>query len=68
MKITLNIPNNHAAFFMQLLESLNLDIKVEEKEDFPEWHRAILEERLEKYKDGDKSQFLKWEDIKKEIV
>ena len=67
MKITLNIPNNHAAFFMQLLESLNLDIKVEEKEDIPEWHKAIIEERLSKYSNGDKSQFLKWDDIKKEI-
>lgn len=36
MKITLEIPNNHAAFFMQLLESLNLGIKVSEKEDIPE--------------------------------
>jgi hypothetical protein len=67
MKLTLKIPNIHAAFFMQLLESLNLGIKVEEKEDIPEWHKAILEERLAKYSNGDKSQFLKWEDIKKEI-
>jgi hypothetical protein len=67
MKITLDIPNTHAEFFMQLLESLNLGIKVEEKEDIPEWHKAILEERLAKYSDGDKSQFLKWEDIQKKL-
>jgi hypothetical protein len=67
MKITLEIPNIHASFFMQLLDSLNLGIKVEEKEDIPEWHKAILEERLAQYSNGDKSQFLKWEDIKKGI-
>lgn len=67
MKITLEIPNNHAAFFMQLLESLNLGIKVAEKEDIPEWHKSILEERLAQYSNGDKSQFLKWEDIQKTI-
>lgn len=67
MKITLDIPNTHAAFFMQLLESLNLGIKVEDKEDIPEWHKTILEERLAKYSNGDKSQFLKWDDIRKEI-
>lgn len=67
MKITLEIPSPHVAFFMQLLESLNLGIKVEEKEDIPEWHKDILQERLAKYSNGDKSQFIKWEDIKKEI-
>ena len=68
MKITLEIPNPHVAFFMQLLESLNLGIKVEEKEDIPEWHKDILEERLAKYSNGDKSQFVKWEDIRKSTV
>jgi Putative addiction module component len=61
MKITLDIPNSHAVFFMQLFESLNLGIKVEEKEDISEWHKAILEERLSKYSNGDKSQFVKWD-------
>ena len=67
MKITLDIPNAHAAFFMQLLKSLNLDIKVEETEDIPEWHKPILEERLAQYSNGDKSQFVKWDDLKKQI-
>ncbi len=67
MKITLEVPNIHAAFFMQLLESLNLGIKLAEKEDIPEWHVPILEERLARYSNGDKSQFLKWEDIQKKI-
>ena len=67
MKITLEIPNKHSEFFLQLLESLNLDIKIKEAEDIPEWHKSILEERLAKYENGDKSSFLKWEDIKTQI-
>ena len=67
MKITLEIPNAHAEFFMQLLQSLNLDIKVEETEEIPEWHQTILEKRLAKYSNGDKSQFIQWEDIKKQV-
>jgi Putative addiction module component len=67
MKITLNIPNIHADFFMQLIKSLNLDIKIEEKDDIPEWHKSILEDRFAQYSNGDKSKFMKWDDIKKGI-
>jgi organic radical activating enzyme len=67
MKITLEIPNAHAAFFLQLIESLNFNVKIEDKQDIPDWHKPILEERLAKYSNGDKSTFKKWDDIKKEI-
>ena len=67
MKITLEIPNVHAAFFMQLLTNLNLDIQVQETEDIPEWHKTILEKRLAQYSNGDVSHFLKMEDIKKQM-
>jgi hypothetical protein len=67
MKITLNIPNSHAEFFMKLIESLNFDIKIEEKEETPDWHKPILEERLAKYTNGDKSQFKNWDDIIKQL-
>jgi organic radical activating enzyme len=67
MKITLDIPNKHSDFFLQLLKSLNLEIKIESTEDIPEWHKSILEDRLSKYEKADKSNFLKWEDVKKQI-
>jgi Putative addiction module component len=69
MKLTLDIPNNQADFFLQLIRSLNFDITIEKKEadiDIPEWHKAILEERLELY-ETDKSGFVKWDDLKKDI-
>ena len=69
MKLTLDIPNNQADFFLQLIRNLNFDITIEKKEtdmSIPEWHQAILEERLAKY-ETDTSGFIKWEDLKKDI-
>jgi Putative addiction module component len=69
MKLTLDIPNNQADFFLQLIRSLNFDITIEKKEadtDIPEWHKAILEERLSIY-ETDTSGFVKWDDLKKDI-
>ena len=69
MKLTLDIPNNQVDFFLQLIRNLNFDITIEKKEvdaDIPEWHKAILEERLAKY-ETDTSGFVKWDDLKKNI-
>jgi Putative addiction module component len=69
MKLTLDIPNHQADFFLQLIRSLNFDITIEKKEadmDIPEWHKAILEERLAIY-ETDTSGFVKWDDLKKDI-
>ncbi len=69
MKLTLDIPNNQADFFLQLIRNLNFDITIEKKEtetSIPEWHQAILEERLAKY-ETDTSGFIKWEELKQSI-
>jgi hypothetical protein len=69
MKLILEIPNNQADFFLQLIRSLNFDITIEKKEvdaDIPEWHKAILEERLSIY-ETNPSGFVKWDDLKKDI-
>jgi hypothetical protein len=69
MKLTLDIPNNQVDFFLQLIRSLNFDIKIDKKEtdiEIPKWHTAILEERLSLY-ETNTSGFVKWEDLKKDI-
>jgi hypothetical protein len=68
MKLTLDIPNHNFEFFLQLIRSLNLDIKIEDEKNvpIPDWHLPILEERLTKY-ETDTSDFVKWEDLKKQI-
>lgn len=70
MKLILDVPNNHSDFFLQLIKSLNFEVKIEGKTpetDLPEWHIPILEERLTKY-ETDTSDFVKWEDLKKSIA
>jgi len=34
----------------------------------PDWHRAILEERMERYKTADRSKWRTWEEVKKELM
>ena len=68
MKLILDIPNNQADFFMQLIRSLNFDIRIEKKEtdtDIPEWHKAILDERMDKLRSTPDTAFYSWEDVKK---
>ena len=68
MKLTLDIPNRNFEFFLQLIKSLNFDIKIEDENGvpIPDWHLAILEERLTKYQ-TDTSGFTNWDDLKKQI-
>jgi hypothetical protein len=69
MKLILDIPNNQADFFMQLIRSLNFDMRIEKEEtdtdtDIPKWHKAILDERMDKLRTPD-TAFYSWKDVKK---
>lgn len=68
MKLTLDIPNHNFAFFVELIKSLNFDIKIEDEKGvpIPDWHLPILEERLTKYQ-TDTSGFVQWEDLKQQL-
>lgn len=68
MKVTLDVPSNNMDFFLELIRSLNFEVKIQESNDLPVWHQDILEERLAKYENGDKSQFIAWNDLKKQLV
>lgn len=68
MKLVLDIPNNQAEFFMQLIRSLNFEIRIDEKEtetDIPEWQKAVLDERVDKLRTTPDTTFYSWEDVKK---
>ena len=41
---------------------LNLDLPV------PDWHLAILQERMERYKTEDRSKWRTWEEVEKELL
>ena len=41
---------------------VNLDLPV------PDWHLAILEERMERYRTADKTKWRTWEEFEKELL
>lgn len=67
-QITISIPDNKEEFFIDLMENLSFVKKIESVEniDIPEWHKAILDQRMENYKNNPES-YREWEDVKKEI-
>ena len=67
-QITISIPDNKEQLFIDLMKSLSFVKKIEPVEiiDIPEWHKAILDQRMENYKNNPES-YREWEDVKKEI-
>jgi Putative addiction module component len=66
MKITLNFPDNKAAFILELLRNLKF-VSIEKTEDIPQWHKDILDERIAEY-EKNPNDLIDWEDIQKEKV
>ena len=68
MKITLEVADQKADFFLELLKSFQDFVRVEKQEDFstPDWHLAELEKRLSAYKQNPQ-QTEAWEDVEKEL-
>jgi hypothetical protein len=68
MKITLDIADQKADFFLELLHSFKDFVKVEKQEDFstPDWHVTELEKRVLTYKQNTQ-QAEEWKDIEKEL-
>ncbi len=67
MKITLNIPDDKAIFFLDLVKNLNFSIVDDQLElDIPDFHKQILDERIKPYKQNP-DDLLDWEQVKKEL-
>ena len=67
-QITISIPDNKEQLFIDLMKSLSFVKKIEsvENTDIPEWHKTIIDQRMENYKNNPES-YREWEDVKKEI-
>jgi hypothetical protein len=67
MKITINIKDSKAGFFLELLQSFDF-ISIEktdtENSELSKEHKKILDERLANYK-SDPDNLLDWDDVKK---
>jgi hypothetical protein len=57
-QLTLNIPDNQYAFFLELVQKLGF-VKIEEL-DVPEEHKTIVRERMKKSRQ-DPDRLLDWE-------
>jgi hypothetical protein len=67
MKITLNIPDDKAIFFLDLIKNLNFTIVNDQIElDIPDFHKKILNERMESYKKNPGEE-LDWDQVKKDL-
>lgn len=65
MKITIDLPDDKAIFFLELVKNLNFSVVDNQLElDIPDFHKSILEERIEAYK-RNPDDLLDWEDVKK---
>ncbi len=66
-QIILNIKDNKLGFFLELIKNFDF-IKLEQADDLEltKVHKAILDQRLENYKNNPDS-YLDWEEVKKDI-
>lgn len=67
-QIAVTIPDNKESLFIELMKSLSFVKNVEaiESADIPEWHKAIIDQRMENYNKNPES-YRDWEDVQKEI-
>ena len=66
-QITLDVPQENLALLLELTDAIGIlkkDLII--SDGSPDWHKNILKERMEKYKDG-KTGVTSWEDFEKEL-
>lgn len=67
MKITINLPDDKAIFFLELVKNLNFSIVDKQLElDIPDFHKKILDERLKEYKNNP-DDLLDWDEVKRDL-
>jgi hypothetical protein len=66
-QITLDIPLENIPLLMEVTLAMGLETEnILPKDQSPEWHQNILQERLEIYNSG-KANLNSWEDIEKKM-
>ncbi len=67
MKITINLPDDKAIFFLELVKNLNFSIVDKQLElDIPDFHKKVLDERLKEYKNNP-DDLLDWDKVKRDL-
>jgi Putative addiction module component len=67
-QIAVTIPDNKEALFVELMKTISYvkNIETIEQEDIPEWHKTIIDIRVENYKKNPDG-YLRWEEVQKKI-
>jgi hypothetical protein len=69
-EITIQIPDAKVDFFLELLDKYKLGVQVgkiqEDDMVIPEFHKAIVMERIKRYED-DPTRILKWDKVRKDF-
>ncbi|MDF1546912.1 MAG: addiction module protein [Bacteroidales bacterium] len=63
-QFTISIPDNKAAIFLEFMKSISFIEHIDIVENIPEKHKAIVRERIEKYKNNPEA-YLEWDEIEK---
>jgi flagellar motor switch protein FliG len=64
MKVTLNVPDEHLPFFLELVSYLKFEVAVEIHDTLPD---ALQQEIEQRFKNADPSRQAIWDAIKKQI-
>ncbi|NEW83635.1 MAG: addiction module protein [Mariniphaga sp.] len=67
-QIAVTIPDNKESLFIELMKNLSFVKGIENIENIniPEWHKAIIDQRMENFKVHPES-FRDWEEVQREI-
>ena len=65
-KVTIDVANDKLNLLFEVTDLLEIDKSSFQFEDVPDWHKQVLNERLEEYKAG-KFSMTSWEDFSKEL-
>ena len=67
-QIAVTIPDNKEALFIELMKNLSFVKKIEslDSADMPDWHKAVIDQRMDAYRKKPNS-FRDWDELQKEI-
>ena len=65
-KVTIDVADDKLNLLFKVTDLLEIDKSSFRFEDVPDWHKQVLNERLEEYKAG-KSSMTSWEDFSQEL-
>ncbi len=68
-QIAVTIPDNKVRLFKELMESLSFVKNVETIDctNIPEWHKAIIDQRMENYRKNP-DNYGDWDEVQKELA